>query len=174
VAAARRGDRRALEELCRREWRPVYGLVYRAVQDRAEAEDLTQETFLKALQHLDGFRASGAPFRAYLSEVAMNLVRDRWRRRGRRPLWLESLPEVRDRAAGPEATAAGRADRDRIRRALAGLSRDHRMVIVLRILDRKPAAECAALMKRTPAAIRQLQHRALSELRNALSERVEA
>ncbi|HEX5502222.1 MAG TPA: sigma factor [Thermomicrobiales bacterium] len=57
---ARRGDRQALEELCRREWRPVYALVYHAVQDRAEAEDLTQEVFLRALRSLGRYRATRA------------------------------------------------------------------------------------------------------------------
>ena len=46
---AQRGDRDALEEICRLEWRPIYGVLYHAVQNRTEAQDLTQEVFLRAL-----------------------------------------------------------------------------------------------------------------------------
>ena len=78
---AQRGDVAALEELCEREWRPVYGVVYQAVRDRHEAQDLTQEVFLRALKSLDRYQHTGAPFSAYLATIARNMVRDRWRRR---------------------------------------------------------------------------------------------
>ncbi|HUG16146.1 MAG TPA: sigma factor, partial [Thermomicrobiales bacterium] len=59
VRQAQSGSRTALEELCRREWRPVYDLVYRTVQNRDEAQDLTQEVFLRALRSLDRFQDTG-------------------------------------------------------------------------------------------------------------------
>jgi len=63
---AQSGDRSALDQLCRLEWRGVYGVVYQAVRNPPEAQDLTQEVFLKAMKSLDQYRHSGVPFSAYL------------------------------------------------------------------------------------------------------------
>lgn len=74
---AQRGDLDALEEICDREWRPVYGIVYQAVRNVGEAQDLTQEVFLRALRSLPRYRDMGVPFGAYLGTIARNLIRDR-------------------------------------------------------------------------------------------------
>ncbi len=76
---AQHGDVEALDELFRREWQPVFGLAYSALRDRSDAQDVTQEAFLRALRHLDQFQQRGIPFRAYLKTIARNLIRDRWR-----------------------------------------------------------------------------------------------
>ena len=78
---AQAGDRAAIEELFGREWRPIYGLIYRAVQNRSEAQDLTQEVFLRAFRSLDRYHDTGKPFHQYLTTIALNLLRDRWRTR---------------------------------------------------------------------------------------------
>lgn len=167
---AQRGDRAALDELCQREWRPVFGVVYQAVQDRQEAQDLTQEVFLRALRSLDGYEQTGAPFSAWLATIARNLVRDHWRRRTPVTVDLEASAEFLTQDEGPEAQAVRTSERQRIERGLANLSPDHQAVIRLRILDGLPTSEVAAIMNRNPAAIRQLQHRALTALRTQLRE----
>ncbi|HEV8063920.1 MAG TPA: sigma factor, partial [Acidimicrobiales bacterium] len=78
LRAARTGDARALNELCRRCWRPVYRSFARHTNDAGEAEDLTQEVFLRALRSLPHFEDRGVPFVAYLLRIADNLSRDRW------------------------------------------------------------------------------------------------
>lgn len=167
---ARRGDRQALEDLCRREWRPVYALVYHAVRDRAEAEDLTQEVFLRALRSLGHYRATGAPFHAFLAAVARNLLRDRWRRDGRNPVELDCVEELQAGGGDPEASALAAAERARLRDALACLPPDYQAVLRLRVVEGRPTAEVAALLGRGPNAVRQLQHRALVALRARLRE----
>jgi RNA polymerase sigma-70 factor (ECF subfamily) len=59
IRRPQRGDRAALEEICGREWRPIYDLVYYAVQNRDEAQDLTQEVFLRALSTLHSYQDTG-------------------------------------------------------------------------------------------------------------------
>jgi RNA polymerase sigma-70 factor (ECF subfamily) len=73
------GDRAAQELLCRQEWVTAYRIVAGWVASRQEAEDLTQEVFLRALRHLEGYQSASGSFRPYLIAVARNLVRDRWR-----------------------------------------------------------------------------------------------
>jgi RNA polymerase sigma-70 factor (ECF subfamily) len=167
---AQRGDLDALEELCEREWRPVYGIVYQGVRDVAEAQDLTQDVFLRALRSLHRYRDTGVPFSAYLGTIARNLVRNRWRQRRPHMISLDEAATLPSDAAGPEERALSAADADRILRALSSLSDDHYTVIRLRIFEGKSAAEAGQAMGRSPHAIRQLQHRAIVSLRASLRE----
>ena len=167
---AQRGDRDALEELCNREWRGVYGVVYQAVRNRPEAQDLTQEVFLRALKSLDQYRHNGVPFSAWLATIARNLVRDRWRSKRPATVNLTDAPEMPSRGIGPEERAIQSSEHQRMHSALASLSPDHQAVIRLRVLDGLPAAEVARIMNRNPAAVRQLQRRALAALRSQLLE----
>lgn len=167
---ALRGDRQALDELCRQEWRPVYGIIYQGVQNRAEAQDLTQEVFLRALKSLDRYQATGAPFRAYLGTIARNLLRDRWRRRSYPTADLDTVPEPPETNPGPEQLALASSDQQFIEEAFLTLQEDHQTVIRLRILESRSSSEVGEMMGRSPAAIRQLQRRALLALRAALRE----
>lgn len=169
VSEAQRGDRLALDELCRREWRPVYGLLYRAVQNPAEAQDLTQEVFLRALRSFDRYEITDTPFHAYLTTIAKNLLRDRWRRnRLRQSTTLDAIAELPARDLGPEPLALAGIEREQIAAALMDLPEDYRQVIKLRVIDGLPAREVGELMGRHPDAIRQLQRRALLALRARL------
>ena len=167
---ARRGDRAALDDLCKREWRPVYGIAYRALGNVAEAQDLTQEVFLRALRSLDRYRVTGVPFSAYLATIARNRLRDGWR--GHRPALVQLDHAAGLPAAGgaPETAAILADERQRLHDALADLPTDYQAVIRLRVLDGLSSAETGRIMGRSPDAVRQLQRRALAALRDALTE----
>lgn len=166
---AQQGDREAVESLFRREWRPVYDLLYRALGQRAEAEDLTQEVFIRALSSLERYQPSTTPFAGYLAVIARNLLRDHWRR-GHTSLHLQAIPELPSPSAGPEHTALQTDEPARLQALLAPLSPDQQQVIRLRVLEGRPTVEVAKLMGRSPGAIRVLQHRALTTLRTMLAE----
>ncbi len=170
LAQARRGDRRALEELCHREWRPIYALLYAALQDRAEAQDLTQEVFLRALGALGRFREGEAPFRAFLKAIARNLLRDRWRGRRPGPVDLALVREMPSGDADLAEASAAEAERARLLAALGALPDDYQVVVRLRLLEGRSSAEVATILGRSPAATRQLLHRALGALRAALQQ----
>jgi RNA polymerase sigma-70 factor (ECF subfamily) len=165
-----RGDRAALEELCRLEWRPVYDLVYRTVQNRAEAQDLTQEVFLRALRSIDRVVDTGRPLHSWFVTIALNLLRDRWRRRPAPSANVDSLPFLTSTEPGPEQLVLADLDRATIRAALASLPDDYQTVIRLRVLEGRSSPEVAALMGRNADAVRQLQRRALLAMRAALRE----
>lgn len=167
---ARRGDRAALEDLCQREWRPVYGIAYRALGNVGEAQDLTQEVFLRALRSLDRYRATGAPFSAWLATIARNRLRDGWRGHQRNPVRLDLAANLPTTGAGPETAAILADERQRLHDALAELPADYQAVIRLRVLDGLSSAEAGRIMGRSPDAVRQLQRRALAALRDALTE----
>lgn len=169
VQQAQLGNRAALEEICRREWRPVYDLVYRTVQNREEAQDLTQEAFLRALRSLDRYHTTGRPFHSWLVTIALNILRDRWRRL-RPSSDLDSVPDLRDPEPGPEQLALQHWDTDVIAQAIAALPDDYQTVLRLRVVEARSSKEVAAIMGRNADAVRQLQRRALIAIRAALRE----
>lgn len=160
---AQDGDADALDELFRREWRPIFGLAYAALHDRSAAQDVTQEAFLRALRHLGQFQQRGVPFHAYLATIARNLIRDRWRQPVAAAVPFHQVTLVAPET--PEHTVIAADDRASLRTVLARLPEDYQTVIRLRILDARPTAEVAALMQRSPGAVRVLQHRAIVALR---------
>jgi RNA polymerase sigma-70 factor (ECF subfamily) len=169
VSLARAGDTGALEALCRRSWRPVYRSFARYTSDPAEAEDLTQEVFLRAIRALPRFTDQGVPFSAYVLRIAANLAADRWRAGPARAVPVSELPERPDPLPGPDGLAVLSDQRAALARALGQLKPDQRTVLRLRILEGRPCDEVAVLTNRSPAAVRQLQVRALIALRAALA-----
>lgn len=164
------GDKQALAALCEREWHAVYGLAYRTLQNRAEAQDLTQEVFARALTSLHRYRITEVPFRAYLITIAKNMLRDRWRRRAPALASLDDATFLPDHGPGPELLAVAHIEQAVIERALAALPDDYQAVIRLRIIDGMTSNEVGALMGKSPEAIRQLQRRALAMLRSFVDE----
>jgi RNA polymerase sigma-70 factor (ECF subfamily) len=167
---ARSGDRQALETLCRRYWRPVYRSLARYTSDPGEAEDLTQEVFLRALRALPGYTDRGLPYLAYLLRIAANLARDWWRAGPARVVPVASFPDRPAPGPGPDGLAVASDRRAALLRALDRIAPDHRTVLRLRILEGRTAIEVGAMTGRSPAAVRQLSVRALTALRAVLAE----
>jgi RNA polymerase sigma-70 factor, ECF subfamily len=170
LALARSGDPAALETLCGRNWRPVFRSFARYTADPAEAEDLTQEVFLRALRALPNFTDRGVPYTAYLLTIAANIARDRWRAGPSRAVPVGDVPDRTDPEPGPALRAVESEQRAALARALDSLAPDQRQVLRLRILEGRSSAEVAAITQRSPAAVRQLQVRALAALRTALND----
>ncbi|HET7016759.1 MAG TPA: sigma-70 family RNA polymerase sigma factor [Streptosporangiaceae bacterium] len=170
LSLAQAGDQRALEALCRRNWRLVYRSFARYTNDPFEAEDLTQEVFLRALRSLPKFADTGAPYTAYLLRIAANLARDRWRAGPARAVPTDQVPDRPVPGPGPDGMAVANDRRAVLISALDRLAPDQRAVLRLRILEGRSSAEVGALTNRSPAAVRQLQVRALAALRDALGD----
>lgn len=170
LSLAQGGDRLALETLCRRNWRPVYRSFARYTSDPFEAEDLTQEVFLRALRALPKFADTGVPYAAYLLRIAANLARDRWRAGPVRAVPTGQVPDQPVPGPGPDGLAVANDRRAALVSALDRLAPDQRAVLRLRILEGRSSAEVGALTNRSPAAVRQLQVRALAALRDALGD----
>lgn len=134
-AAVRRclaGEREAFADLVERYKRPLYTLSLRLVGDPGLAEDVVQETFLRAYRGLGGFRL-GSPLAPWLYRIATNLCHDVGRSRARPVVSaedadLERHPDPGDR---PDEVLARREAQERVRRAVAELPEMYRMLIVL-------------------------------------------
>src|SRR6188768_727438 len=135
VAAFQDGNAAAFDELVARWDRKIHGAIYRIVGADEDARDLCQEAFLKAYRGLGSFKRE-ARFSSWLYQIALNVCRDRLRRRrGRVPVSLDDMEastDVRLRATTPSPLELVEArDLSRVvERAMAGLSEDEREVIV--------------------------------------------
>lgn len=149
----------------------IYRYLYYRVGDRQTAEDLTSEVFLRMIRNLGAYRLQGspAPFQAWLFQIAHNLATDHFRRTSNHP--QATLTE--DLAAAdpaPEAGVEHRLTHEQLRRALSRLNEDQRDVVVMRFVVGLPIMEVARALHKSEDAIKGLQRRGLSALRENLSD----
>ncbi len=169
IRRAQKGDLEAFAQLYHA-YAPLVLRFFNAHLDNPlDAEDLTEETFLRVWEALPAFTVRSAPFGGYLFRVARNALYDHYRRqRNHLPLAsLDSDPAAETVAQDDPRPTAENTD---LRRALIRLSPDHRMVLTLRFLLGLSTQETAMAMRRSPAAVRALQHRALLCLRRILTQ----
>lgn len=147
----------------------VYGYVARRTHNRDEAEDLTAEVFRKALASLPRFKWTGAPFGAWLIRIASNMIADRAKRIAREDQVRsgETAPVTRSMQQKELEISERRAQLFQLVEELAD---DQRRVIVMRFAEEKSIRNIAGEMGRSEGAVKQLQFRALQNLRGKLSQ----
>ena len=167
IARARQGDREAFADLYQRYLPMIYAYVRARVFDDRDAEDLTEQVFLRAFQTLSRYRGRGWPYSAFLYRVARNLVVDHFRR-ARPVLPAEVVDEHPDPAPSADEVLILREERHRLQQALNRLPADYQEVIRLRLLLSLPTATAAAWLGRSEGAVRVLLFRALKAMRREL------
>lgn len=186
VREAQGGNPEAFGELYQRYVARIYNYLYHRVGHQP-AEDLTSETFTRALRHIDGYRTMGeAPFGAWLYRIARNClcnwVRDEERGRGRKWLPLEESDRhlerglVRrgvDERETEEAVLAKIAEeerQDKLRRGIRSLTLDQYAVLSFKLSGGLTNAQIGQVLGRSGGAVKSLYHRALRNLREEIGE----
>lgn len=174
VAAAQRGDQAAFTGIVRRHQRAVYRLAYGLTRNASDADDIAQETFLRAYQAIGRFRV-GEPLHPWLSKIAVNLAYSLFRRRKRRPEEsLEPLVEAGRQWAGGDDPARDVAERESVghmHEAFEALSEDHRAVLVLRAVEGLSYDEIAQALDVPVGTVMSRLSRARAELRSRIEAR---
>lgn len=169
IARFRDGDSRAMETLFDRYADRALGLAVRLTETREDAEEVTQEAFLRAFRQARQFRGEPESFGAWLFAIVRNLARDQ-RRQLRLPTLSLTSPEAERFLATDDA--AGEAEKRAARRflldALHALPEEWRTVIVLCDLEDAAHAEAAQILNRSVAATKSLLYRARRALRDRL------
>jgi RNA polymerase sigma-70 factor (ECF subfamily) len=148
----------------------VYGFVARRVRDRAETEDLAADVFRKALSSLPRFKWTGAPFGAWLIRIASNMIADRAKRAEREGKSAEFL--FTDGLTTHSLQQKSLEDSERRAQLFSlvdDLPDDQRSVIVMRFAEEKSIRDIAGELGRSEGAVKQLQFRALQNLRAKLA-----
>ena len=175
VSLAQGGDNEAFAQLYDRYVDTIYRYLHYRVGTHALAEDLTSETFLRALRRLDTFTWQGRDFGAWLATIARNLVIDH-RKSSRFRLEMPTADILdADRAdddGDVEKATLRRLEDAELLDALRQIKPEQQECVVLRFLEGFSVAETARILGRSEGAVKQLQLRALRSLAKLLPERV--
>jgi RNA polymerase sigma-70 factor (ECF subfamily) len=165
IEAAQR-DRGRFSELYEANFERVYAYVIRRVRDRDEAQDITSDVFHLALKSLPRFEWRGVPFSAWLYRIAFNEIADRSKSLAkRRAFFHESDAGVTDASNIDDAERRGR-----LFKLVERLPRDQSRVIVMRFAEDRSIREIATALGRSEGSVKQLQFRAMQNLRVRLGD----
>ena len=164
VHAAKAGDATAFGELYERYRDAIYRFCLSRTGTSHDAEDLTADVFVKALQSIDRWQDRGLPFAAFLYRIARNAAIDRSRTL-KQPLSVDGLLVEPASKQNVELEATFAVEKSILLAALTKLKSEHRDVVVMRFIEGYSALEVAGVLGKTEGAIRTLQHRALERLR---------
>lgn len=163
------GDRHAYGQLVERHLRHAVNLAYRVLFNRADAEEIAQEAFLRVWQHAGRWRSDGgATFRTWLNRVIVNLCIDRKRKPAMAA--LDDQPDPVDPAGSPYDTLLGGETSARISAALGTLPERQRAAIVLCYWEGESNIAAAETLGITVGALESLLVRAKRALRDALDD----
>jgi RNA polymerase sigma-70 factor (ECF subfamily) len=168
IDRATAGDREAFGELYERYISRVYRHVFYMVNDVDVAQDLTEQTFLRALEAIHRYENRGIPLLAWLLRIARNLyLNDQRVQRNNSSIRKNSEDAV---AASSESCCEAKLNGEEVRQAVGALEGDQRQVIVLRFMDGLSYADVARVLGKSVGAVRVAQYRALRALRRRLED----
>ena len=169
ILRAKAGDRSAFDTLYKLYITPVYRYIWIRMHNKEDAEDVTQDTFLKAYQALSRYKHEKTSMLPYLFTIARNLLINHGKKK--RPLGY--LPEEMDRHAASEVTSQLSTDRElsqELQIAMEVLTVTEREVIELRFFGEQTYAEIAVTMDKREDAIRQHVARAMKKMKTKIEE----
>ena len=143
--------------------------IYVRMGNRAEAEDMAGEVFLKALESLGSYKERGVPMQAWLFRIAHNLVVDYLRRSSRQGMISVDVVEV-EAESNPQEIAETSIEMARVSEAMAELTPAQKQVIELRFFGELTSEEAGKVMNKSSGAVREMQSAAIKRLRQLLVE----
>ena len=171
VELARTGDADAFGLLYDHYQPAVYRFLYYRTRSATLAEDLTSETFFRALRSMNNFRWQGKDFGAWLMTIARNLTTDHFKAgRTRLEMTTEDMSLHDDVTEGPESAVLASLTNEVLLEALTKLPTEQRECLVMRFLQGMSIAETAASLGRCDGAVKQLQLRGVRNLAKLMPE----
>ncbi|OGZ52741.1 MAG: hypothetical protein A3B25_00910 [Candidatus Ryanbacteria bacterium RIFCSPLOWO2_01_FULL_48_26] len=147
----------------------IYRFALVKVSHREEAEDLTHQVFLKAWQNIESYQDLGFPFSSWLYRIARNHVVDYYRTKK----ITESIEDIDPKKTPVEHSVHSnlleKLEIERVKNAIGKLKPEYQDVIIMRFIEDLPIRETALALDKSEGAVKLLQHRAIKELKKALS-----
>ena len=167
IKRAKSGDSEAIASLYQLHADAIYRYVLYRVPTTSDAEDVTAEVFLKMVEGLPNYQFKGIPFEAWLYRIAAARVADFHRSKYQQP--QDELNEtLADHVALPEEQLQQLQEIEGLRQVLSQFSEEEQTLLILRFVERKSHKEVAAILGKTPAAVKAAQHRVLVQLASLL------
>jgi RNA polymerase sigma-70 factor (ECF subfamily) len=169
VEQAKGGSREALEELYLLHFDRIYSYLQLTVANSHDAEDLTNQTFVKMLESIDRFEWRKVPFSAWLFRIAHNLAIDHFRSRKRWQPEEEPPEPAEPEGRSAEEEALHSIGRRSMLEMIEDLSDDQQQVLTLKFVFNFSNGEAATILGKSEGAVKSLQHRALASLQRQLA-----
>jgi len=166
IVRVKRGDSSAYDQLVRRHLARAFTIAYRVVGNREDAEDVVQDSFIRALRYINGFDER-QPFAPWLNRLIVNTALDARARRAREATEPER-PDTASPYASPHLALERQEVRDRFAAALAALPARQRLIVARFEVDGLTTAEIAEETGITPETVRWHLHQARHALRAPL------
>ncbi|HET6938043.1 MAG TPA: sigma-70 family RNA polymerase sigma factor [Nocardioides sp.] len=171
VELARTGDADAFGMLYDHYQGSVYRFLFYRTRSSTLAEDLTSETFFRALRNMQNFRWQGKDFGAWLMTIARNLATDHFKAgRTRLEMATEDMGVHDDATEGPEQAVLATLTNEVLLKALTELPSEQKDCLVMRFLQGMSIAETASVLGRSEGAVKQLQLRGVRNLAKLMPE----
>jgi RNA polymerase sigma-70 factor, ECF subfamily len=171
VELARKGDADAFGMLYDHYQASVYRFLFYRTRSSTLAEDLTSETFFRALRSMTNFRWQGKDFGAWLMTIARNLATDHFKAgRTRLEMTTEDMGQHDDATEGPESQVLASLTNEMLLNALTQLPDEQRDCLVMRFLQGMSISETASVLARSDGAVKQLQLRGVRNLAKLMPE----
>ncbi len=168
VRRAQQQDTAALAQLYEAYFDKIYRYLALRIRNECEAEDMTQQVFMKMLQSISSYKSKGVPFSSWLYRIAHTLLVDFLRQQNKKAtVDIEGLP-LPHTGEDPQHMMEQQVDIDELKKATKLLTGAQQEVLSLRFAGELSIAECAEVMGKSEGAIKALQHSAVLSLRKAL------
>lgn len=167
IRRAKTRDKDALGELYDAYLSRIYRFVYFRVGNREDAEDLTEQVFVKIFEHIETYEERGLPFEAWIFRIARNQITDFYRAH-KEKIPLEEAKEVVDPHPMPEEETEQKLEYDRVRAAMKKLPMHYEEIILLKFIEEKSTEEMSLILGKSAPHVRVLAGRAIAKLREIL------
>lgn len=163
----RSGNKHAFDELYIRHLKGIFAFIFYRVMDRMTAEDLTSQTFIKALEHMHSYDPNKGAFSTWLYRIARNTMLDHFR--VTRP--TQNIDDVWDLAAdeNPFLDASSSMDARQVRDVLKNLPKEKRDIVIMRLWDGLSYKEIADLTGKSEASCKMSFSRTVADLRSSMT-----
>lgn len=169
IERAIKGEKEAFGLLYNHYQPQIYRFIYIKVSRKTEAEDICHQVFLKAWQNIESFSYQNFPLSSWLYRIARNQVIDMYRTK-KIELDIEEMEEMAISNPGVEEKLDSKKEFEKAKNALKQLKPEQQDVIIMRYIEEMSPKEIALALKKSPTAIRIIQHRALKSLRQILEK----
>jgi RNA polymerase sigma-70 factor (ECF subfamily) len=168
VQRAQKQDPQAFAHLYEAYFDKIYRYIVLKIRNEMEAEDMTQQVFMKALQSISSYKCQGVPFSSWLYRIAHNQTIDFYRKNSKATVSIEDIPFVAS-ADDPQRMVEQKFAAEELKEALKSLTQAQQEVLSLRFTGDLSIAECAEIMGKSQGAIKALQHSAVAALRKTMT-----
>lgn len=171
IRESQQGNSDAFGELYQRYAAPIFRYLLANIGNHQDAEDMTEDVFLRTWAAIPEYELRGYPFTAFIFRIARNVLTDHYRK-NRQPELEMSVEDInlRDYSPTPDQSFSVQFEHQKLHHALGKLRKDYQAVLALRFLSGLSPEETAKVMERSVGAIRVLQYRALASLRQILDK----